>query len=128
MIKEEPKENIIKEKSKKFAVRIISFYKILTTSRNETIMAKQILRSGTSIGANIVEAQHGSSRKDFLNKMYIAFKECNETQYWLDLFFESGYITKVEYDSISQDCEELNKMLCRITKTTKAEMSLNPNL
>lgn len=91
-------------------------------------MAKQILRSGTSIGANIVEAQHGSSRKDFLNKMYIAFKECNETQYWLDLFFESGYITKVEYDSISQDCEELNKMLCRITKTTKAEMSLNPNL
>ena len=93
MIKEEPKENIIKEKSKKFAIRIISFYKILTTSRNETIMAKQILRSGTSIGANIVEAQHGSSRKDFLNKMYIAFKECNETQYWLDLFFESGYIT-----------------------------------
>ena len=127
MIKEAPKENIIKNKAKKFALRIISLYKVLITSRNESIMAKQILRSGTSIGANIVEAQHGSSRKDFLNKMYIAYKECNETQYWLDLFFEGEYINKVEYESLSYDCEELNKILGSITWTTKEKVSITPN-
>ena len=82
-------------------------------------MSKQILRSGTSIGANIAEAKCGSSKKDFLNKMYIAFKECSETNYWLDLLFDTEYINEKEYNSIKNDCEETNKILSSITKTTK---------
>ena len=82
-------------------------------------MSKQMLRSGTSIGANIAEAKCGSSKKDFLNKMYIAFKECSETNYWLDLLFETEYIHEKEYNSIKNDCEEINKILSSVTKSPK---------
>ncbi len=91
----------------------------MCNEKNEFVLSKQILRSGTSIGANIAEAKCGSSKKDFLNKMYIAFKECSETNYWLDLLFETEYINEKEYNSIKNDCEEINKILSSITKTTE---------
>ena len=119
MIKEKPKENIIGNKSKKFAFRIVALYKTLRIRNNETVMSKQILRSGTSVGANIVEAQSGSSRRDFLNKMYIAFKECNETAYWLDLLYSGEFISEKEYNSMSKDCMELKRLLSSITATTR---------
>ena len=112
-------ENTIENKSKKFAVRIVNLYKYLCNEKNEFVMSKQKFRSGTSIGSIIAEAKCGSSKKDFLNKMYIAFKECSETNYWLDLLFETEYINEKEYNSIKNDCEEINKILSSITKTTK---------
>lgn len=82
-------------------------------------MSKQLLRSGTGIGANIAEAVCAISEKDFLAKFYIAFKECSETQYWLDLLYETSYLNEQEYRSISDDCSELRKLLSSITKTIK---------
>ena len=120
--------NTAKYKSKKFAVRIVNLYKYLCSEKNEFVLSKQILRSGTSIGANIAEAECGSSKKDFLNKIYIAFKEVSETNYWLDLLFETEYLNENEYNSIKNDCEELRKMLSSITKTLKDNSSLlTPN-
>ena len=82
-------------------------------------MSKQLLRSGTSIGANIAEAQYGSSRKDFLNKLYIALKECAETLYWLELLSSCGYISPSEYESLFHDCDELRRILSSSTKSTR---------
>jgi len=112
-------ENTVKYKSLEFAKRIIKLYKYLCDEKREFVLSKQILRSGTSIGANIAEAECGFSRKDFLAKMYIAYKECAETGYWLELLVSSEYIGKKEYHSIKSDCDELMKMLTAITKTTK---------
>ena len=106
-------------KSKAFAVRIIRFYKYLTEEKHEYVLAKQILRSGTSIGANIAEANCAFSEKDFLAKMYIAFKECSETEYWLELLFETDYINEQAFQSMIGDCREMKKLLSAITKTTK---------
>ena len=111
------KENIAKLKSKKFAVRIVNLYKYLRNEKSEYILSKQLLRSGTSVGANIAESECASSKKDFLNKIYIALKECVETIYWLDLLFETEFLSKSEYDSIKSDCEELRKILSSTTKT-----------
>lgn len=110
--------NPIKDKSKAFAVRIINLYKHLSNNKNEYILSKQLLRSGTSIGANVSEALCGISKKDFLAKMYIAFKECVETQYWLELLSETDFLSASEFESINKDCEELRKMLSSITKST----------
>ena len=107
------------QKSKKFALRVINLHNFLELEKQEYVMSKQLLRCGTSIGANIAEAECAFSKKDFLAKMYIAFKECAETGYWLDLLFESKYITEREYLSIKSDCDELRKMLSSITKTTR---------
>ena len=85
-------------------------------------MSKQILRSGTSIGANICEAIHGISKKDFLSKMYIAYKECAETRYWLDILMNANYLTKAQYDSIVSDCNELLAILTSITKSTRTSI------
>lgn len=115
------KENAVLEKSKAFALRIIALYKYLSDEKREFVLSKQILRSGTSIGANITEAQCGISEKDFLAKMYVAFKECAETGYWLELLHESGYITDLQFDSIHQDYSELFKLLSAITKSAKGE-------
>ena len=112
-------ENVVKNKSKKFAIRIVNLYKYLCNDKNEYVLSKQILRSGTSIGANITEALCASSKKDFTNKMYIAFKECAETLYWLELLFETNYLANNEYQSIFDDCSELEKILSSITKTSK---------
>lgn len=112
-------KNIVFEKSKKFAVRIINLYKFLNAEKKEYVLSKQILRSGTSIGANISEALCSISRKEFLSKMYIAFKECSETKYWLDLLYETDYLNQEQYNSIATDCTEIQKILSAITKTVK---------
>ena len=98
-------ENIVKDKSKAFALRIIKLYKYLRQDKKEYVLSQQLLRSGTSIGANIVEAHHAMSKKEFLAKMNIALKEAAETEYWLDLLKESEYINPIEFNSINRDCE-----------------------
>ena len=113
------KDNLIHVKSKKFAIRIINTYEYLQTEKKEFVLSKQMIRSGTAIGAIIKESEFAQSRKDFLNKLYIALKEANETQYWIELLFETEYITKMEFDSLSADCIEILKLLVAITKKLK---------
>ena len=115
-------DNIIMTKAKAFAVRIIKLYKYLCESKKEFVLYKQVLRSGTSIGANVAEAIVAISKKDFLAKMYIAFKECAETQYWLDLLQETDFLTIDEFKSINDDCTELKKLLSSITKSTRISL------
>ena len=110
-------ENAIKDKSKAFALRIIKLYKYLCDEKREFVLSKQILRSGTSIGANVREAQRGQSKPDFYAKMSIALKEADETAYWLELLSESGFIEKPSYESMYADCNEIIKLLTSITKT-----------
>ena len=110
-------------KTKAFAVRIIRFYKYLSEEKHEYVLAKQILRAGTSIGANVVEAECGFSEKDFLAKMYIAYKESAETLYWLDLLYESKYITENQYLSLKTDCDEIKMILASITKTVREKLN-----
>ena len=111
------KENPVAEKSKAFALRIIELYKYLCDEKHEFVMSKQILRSGTSIGANIREGQRGQSKADFYAKLNISLKEADETAYWLELLHESNYITEAEFNSIYADNEELIKLLVSITKS-----------
>ena len=111
------------DKSKKFSLRIMKLYKYLTNEKKEYILSKQLARSGTSIGANIAEATCAISRKDFLAKMYIAFKECAETMYWLELLYLSEYLSEIEYKSIGSDCNELKRLLSSITKTVIDDIS-----
>ena len=110
---------MIQCKSLAFAKRIVKVYRYLCDEKKEYVLSKQVLRSGTSIGANIAEAQYGSSRKDFLAKLYIALKECAETLYWLELLFSCEYLSEAEYRSLFSDCEELRKLLSSITKSTR---------
>ena len=117
-------DNIIVDKSFDFAVRIVNLYKHMKNTKNEYVLSKQILRSGTSVGANINEAICGISKKDFLSKMYIAYKETAESLYWLDLLNATDFISEKEFQSINNDCEELRKLLSSITKTTHE--NLNP--
>lgn len=107
----------VKFKSKRFAVRIVRLYQHLCENKKEYVLSKQLLRSGTSIGANLAESECAISRKEFLAKIYIALKECNETLYWLDLLQETDHLTKSEYHSIKTDCEEIRRMLSSTTKT-----------
>ena len=115
------KESVIKDKSKDFALRIIKLYKYLTTTATtkEYILSKQVVRSGTSIGANVKEALRGQSRPDFRAKMNIAIKEASETEYWLELLYESEYIDETPYNSIIEDNRELIKILTTIVKNTE---------
>ena len=116
------KENLLIDKSIAFASRIIKLHQYLVKTKKETIISKQIVRSGTSIGANITEAEYAISKKEFVMKMYIAFKECGETIYWLDLLFAGKYITEKQYQSMKCDCEELMRLLSSITKTTREQL------
>lgn len=111
------RDNIVVRKSKALALRIIKMYKYLVDVKKEFVLSKQVLRSGTSIGANIREAQRGQSKPDFYAKMNIALKEADETLYWLELLYESGFIEKTEYESIYSDSEEVVKLLVSITAT-----------
>ena len=111
------KENVIVNKSKAFALRIIKLYKYLAEEKREYVLSKQILKSGTSIGANVKEAIRGQSKPDFYSKMNIALKETSETEYWLELLYESGYIDKHSFESIYSNCKEILKILTAITKT-----------
>ena len=106
-------------KSKAFAVRIIRFYKYLTEEKHEYVLAKQILRSGTSIGANVRESYSAQSKADFINKLHIALKEADETLYWLELFVESEIITQSESDSLAADLKEISALLASSIKTSK---------
>ena len=110
-------------KSRKFAIRIVRLYQFLRESRKEYVLSKQLLRSGTSIGANIAESECAISKKDFLSKIYIAFKESNETLYWIDLLYETDYLTAQEYESLKRDCEELRRILSATTKTINEELN-----
>ena len=111
--------SIVKGKSKSFAIRIIRLYQYLRTEKREFVISKQLLRSGTSIGANVNEALCGISKKDFLAKIYISYKEAAECNYWLDLLYETGYLNSNEYKSINKDCKELLSILSSIPKTTR---------
>ena len=112
-------ENVAKDKSKKFAVRIIRLYQYLSEEKREHVMSKQLLRSGTSVGANVCEALQGQSKADFISKMSISLKEISEAGYWLELLFETDYLSEGQYTSIAADCEELLKILTAIVKTSK---------
>jgi len=116
------KENIIQQKSFRFAVRIINLYKFLTNEKKEFVLSKQILRSGTSIGANIEESIGGQSEKDFLAKLSISYKEARETIYWLKLLKETEYISKIEFESIHKEAEEICKILAKIIITLKGKV------
>ena len=104
-------------KSKLFALRIIKLYKFLTEERHEFVLSRQLLRSGTSIGANAREASRGQSKPDFYHKLNIALKEADESAYWLELLYESNYITEKQFKSIYNDCTEVISLLVAITKT-----------
>ena len=119
----EMKDNAIAVKSKAFALRIIKLYKYLSGTQKEFVLSKQLLRSGTSIGANIREAQRGQSKADFYAKLYISLKEADETAYWLELLHESLYLADDQFGSIYNDCEELIRLLVAITATQKTTPS-----
>lgn len=110
-------DSVISSKSKLFAVRIIRLYQYLTEEKKEYVLSKQLLRSGTSIGANVREAIRGQSKSDFYAKLNISLKEADETAYWLELLMETSYLTQTQYDSIYNDCQELIKILVSILKT-----------
>ena len=113
------KENVVMNKSYAFALRIIRLYKHLVAEQKEYVLSKQILRSGISIGALVKEAEHAQSKPDFINKMNIALKEANETEYWLMLLKDSEYIDETSFNSIYPESVELIKLLASIVKSTK---------
>ncbi|MBP9664205.1 MAG: four helix bundle protein [Pyrinomonadaceae bacterium] len=112
-------ENPLKTKSYAFALRVVNLYKHLASESKEFVLSKQILRSGTSIGANIVEANRGQSKGDFVHKLSIALKEADETEYWINLLRDAGFITDEQAASLLDDCLELQKMLTSSIKTAK---------
>ena len=105
-----------------FSIRIVNLNKYLCQQHHEQIMSKQLLRCGTSIGANVTEALAACSKRDFLNKMYIAYKESCESLYWIDLLFKTDYLSEKSYTSISTDCKSIRNILSKITKTTKENL------
>ena len=115
----------VEEKSFAFAVRIVKLCKYLRENKQEYELAKQLIRSGTSIGANLSESQQAQSRSDFIHKLSIALKEASETNYWLRLLRASDYLTDSEFQSVIADCVELEKMLTAIIKTTKVNDAEN---
>jgi four helix bundle protein len=111
--------SIIQQKSREFAIRIIGCYKYLIEEQRELVMSKQLLRCGTSIGANTRESKNAQSRMDFLNKLNIALKEADETEYWLDLLHETKYLDDKQFESLQSDCKELIAILVTIIKKIK---------
>jgi len=118
------RENAIKEKSYKFAIRIVNLYKHLVAGKREFVLSKQVLRSGTAIGAIIAEGIEAESRPDFIHKMSLANKETSETLYWLNLLKDTGYLKEPEYNSILEDCNEIKSILTSIIKTAKKNESI----
>lgn len=113
------KENVIRNKSFAFAVRVVKLYQYLCDQKKEYVLSKQLLRSGTSVGAMVREAEHAETKNDFKHKMGIAQKEINETMYWLELLKETDYLMPEQYDSINGDAVEIMKIITSILKTTK---------
>jgi len=114
-------ENTIVKKSFSFAIRIVRLYQFLTKTKKEFVLSKQLLRCGTSIGANVSEAQRGQSRADFHAKMTIALKEANETLYWIELLYQTDYLSKSQYTSLYADIDELLRILTAICKTSSPQ-------
>ena len=112
-------EKAIQEKSFRFAVRIVNLCKYLQAEKKEYVLSKQVLRSGTSVGANVAEAQQAQSRPDFISKLNVSLKEAYETNYWLRLLHETQYLSQEAFESIIADCSEVEKLLISIIKTTK---------
>ena len=119
------KDNPLKDKSYAFAVRIVYMYKYLCDKKHEYVLSKQVLRSGTSIGANIVEANGAISKDDFSAKMSIAYKEALETKYWLDLLEDSGFLESKGYDELYQEADEISRMLFAVLKSTGRVRSIS---
>ena len=117
----EMKPRLLKEKSYKFSIRIVRLYQFLIKEKKELILGKQILRSGTSIGANIAEAQDAPSNADFTNKLNIALTEARQTEYWLSILKDTGYLEEVMYNPLNQDCSELIKLLIAIIKKIRSK-------
>lgn len=113
------KENVIKTKSFDFALRVIKLYQFLCDEKKEFILGRQLLRSGTAIGALVREAEQAESKADFIHKLSIALKEANETEYWIELLYQSGYIDETMFDSVSMDVKELLRLLVSIIKSSK---------
>lgn len=113
------KRNIIKEKSFDFAVGVVNLYKELAYNKKEYVMSRQLLKSGTSIGANVREAEFAQSKPDFVNKMSISLKEANETDYWLDLLYATEFLDKAEFEKYKPKSTEMLKLLISIVKTSK---------
>ena len=113
-------EYTVEEKSFAFSVRIVNAYKHLAEAKREFVLSNQLLRCGTSIGANVAEAQQGQSRADFISKLSIALKEAYETNYWLRLLYATDYLSKPEFSSLIDDCQEIEKMLTAIIKSSKS--------
>ena len=112
-------DNVIEEKSFRFAIRIVNLYKYLCAEKKEYVLSKQLLRCGTSIGANVAEAQQAQSRPDFIAKLSIALKETTETKYWLRLLNATEYMEKSHFQYLYGDCTEIEKLLVSILKSTK---------
>ncbi len=119
------KENIIKEKSLNFAVRIVSLFKYLKKDKSELVMSNQLLRSGTAIGALVREAEHAESKADFIHKLSIAQKETNDSLYWIELLLRTDYLSNEEYESINLEAVEIIKILSKIIITTRKNLELN---
>lgn len=115
------RDNIVLDKSFAFAVRIVKVYKFLCENKNEFVLSKQLLRAGTSVGANVEEAVGGQSEKDFYAKLCIAYKEARETKYWIRLLYETDYLSNKQNESLQYDCEELLKIIGSIQKTLKTK-------
>lgn len=115
----ELEDNVVFTKALDFAVRIVNLFKYLRDEQNETVMSKQVLRSGTSIGANISEALGAESKDDFIHKFSISFKEGNETKFWLLLLHRTHFITDAQFESMMTDCQELRKLMGAIIRTSK---------
>lgn len=116
------KDNILGEKSYKFALRMIKLYKFMISEHEEFVLSKQVLRSGTSIGANIEESVHAQSKIDFIHKLSIAQKEASETSYWIKLLRDSDYLNAKLAESLFNDCEEIQKLLTASIKTAKSNL------
>lgn len=116
------KDNVLKDKSYQFALRIVKLYKHLSGEMKEFVLSKQILRSGTSIGANIAEANQAQSKADFVHKLAIGLKEAVETEYWLNLLRDSGFMTNEHAESMIEDCKELIRILTSSIKTVKSTL------
>ncbi|MBS1573536.1 MAG: four helix bundle protein [Bacteroidetes bacterium] len=117
------KENIIKKKSFDFAIRIVNLFQHLQAEKKEYVLSKQLLRSGTSVGAMVREAEHSESKADFVHKLAIAQKEINETIYWLELLNATEYLTQKEFESINTDAVEIIKLITSIIKSTKSSIN-----
>lgn len=118
-------KSILKEKSYKFAVRIVKLFKFIQSEKKEYILSKQLIRSGTSIGALVREAEFAESKADFIHKLAVAQKECNETIYWLELLRETEYLAQNEFDSINEDAIEIIKIITSSIKTAKSKIKTN---